>query len=578
MRRRWFFVISGALFLIGLWVLDIRVSELVPNEGGRKLAGQFFSAALQPAFDFEDPDSRARDLSFAGKIGTALWLTLRYAIVAMSLALVLGLIGGIVSSRSWWGRHCPICQTLRIGVRLLATAVRSVHELMWALLFLAAVGTSPIAAILAIALPYGGTLAKVFSEILDEADDSAASVMRSAGASGLTAFLGGTFFRALPDMITYALYRLECAIRSSAVLGFVGVPTIGYEISTAFEDGHYREIWTYLYSLLILVILFEAWGARVRKILNKGVPGKQSSASDSQADLWKARGRSSFLRFTAIFLGTVTLLGWFTENQWGSGLSWDRRMTNLERFLGELVPYPVRESGSWNDFIPWLETLILKDGAEALWRTFHLGTAAVLLAGGVALIGSLFAARSLATRHPRGIHSGGNRGRSFVGGTLRAGSMFGRAMPEFILAFLLLQIFGPTVWALILSLAIHNGGILLRLGAEVIDNSPGHGSEMILAQGGSRSSAFLTSLLPDSFGRLVLFLFYRWETCIREATVLGMLGISSLGALISESRAGLFYDEVLLWVLLGAGLVFLGDLTSDLVRHQLRGGKTVSSH
>ena len=50
----------------------------------------------------------------------------------------------------------------------MATAVRSVHELMWALLFLSAVGTSPLAAVLAMALPYGGTLAKIFSELLDE--------------------------------------------------------------------------------------------------------------------------------------------------------------------------------------------------------------------------------------------------------------------------------------------------------------------------------------------------------------------------------------------------------------------------
>ncbi|MGB0143373.1 MAG: PhnE/PtxC family ABC transporter permease, partial [Akkermansiaceae bacterium] len=116
----------------------------------------------------------------------------------------------------------------------------------------------------------------------------------------------------------------------------------------------------------------------------------------------------------------------------------------------------------------------------------------------------------------------------------------------------------------------HNGGILLRLGAEVVDNLPAKSSTVILSQGGSKSSAFLVSLLPESFNRLVLFLFYRWESCIREATVLGMLGVLSLGSLISDAKSALFYDEMVLWVTLGAALVFVGDLASDLVRAKLR--------
>ncbi len=568
MKRRWFLLSCVGLFGLGLWVLKANPSDLIPNQGGRDLAANFLSAAFQPALDFEDPDSRGREVTFFGKIATSLWLTIRYAIVAMSLALVIGILGGVIGSRAWWHRDCKLCATLRIGTRLLATAVRSVHELMWALLFLAAIGTSPLAAILAIALPYGGTLAKVFSELLDEATDSATEVLSSSGASGITAFLGGTVTHALPDLITYALYRLECAVRSSAVLGFVGVPTMGYQISNAFEDGHYREIWTYLYALLIFVILFEWWGNQARRILTKGIPGKV--AGPTIAELKKARGWSPFLRTTSLILAGITLAGWFIEDQWGSHLGWERRLSNLQRFLGELVPHPVRESGNWDQLLPWFSKMMSQHGAQAVWQTFHLGTAAILLAGALALFGVLYGSRSLANPSPREVHHGAARSRVIFAKGLRGGAILGRAMPEFILAFFLLQIFGPTVWALIFSLAIHNGGILLRLGAEVIDNSRSHGAEVILSQGGSRSAAFLTTLLPENFNRLVLFLFYRWETCIREATVLGMLGISSLGALISESRAGLFYDEVLLWVALGAALVFMGDLTSDFVRHKLK--------
>jgi phosphonate transport system permease protein len=67
---------------------------------------------------------------------------------------------------------------------------------MWALLFLSAVGTSPLAAVLAMALPYGGTLAKIFSELLDESERSAAGVIRMSGGGGLAAFSAGVVTKA----------------------------------------------------------------------------------------------------------------------------------------------------------------------------------------------------------------------------------------------------------------------------------------------------------------------------------------------------------------------------------------------
>ena len=386
MRRRWFILGGVVLFFLGLWSLDVRVSELVPSEGGRRLAGDFFGAALSPAFDYEEEAIRGVGEPFFSKVGKAAWLTVKYAVVAMSLAMILGVVGGVLGSRAWWGTKSRALQTIRILVRLAATALRSVHELIWAILFLAAVGTSPVAAMLAMALPFGGTLAKVFSELLDEANDGAAEVMRAAGGSGIAAFLG-TVVEALPDLLTYTMYRLECAVRSSAVLGFVGVPTLGYEIKTAFEDGHYHEIWTLVYVLLAIVLFFEWWGGRIRAVMVKGVPSRrQGSAMESVAQLWKARGVSWFLRGTGIVLVGLVSVGWLMEDQWGSGLSNEQRWQNLQRFGQELVPYPVQESGNWGDIWGWLGTLLREEGWEALWRTFHLGTTAILLAGAVALV------------------------------------------------------------------------------------------------------------------------------------------------------------------------------------------------
>ena len=578
MKRRWFLLSACLVFLAGLWILGAHPRDLIPSAAGQALAWDFATTAFLPALDFEAADMRAEGVSFPAKVFTALWLTVRYAVVAMSLALVIGVVGGILGARSWWTRSTPLLEAFRRGIRLLATAVRSVHELMWALLFISAVGTSPLAAVLALALPYGGTLAKVFSELLDEAHSSASEVMRATGGSGFAAFSAGVVMRALPDLVTYALYRLECGIRSSAVLGFVGIPTIGYHITTSYEDGHWHEIWTYLYALLIVVLFFEWLGSRVRDLMAKGVSTRALISSGDSADLLKkARPRSLFLRGVALFVFLLAAAGWFLEPDWGSGVSAERRLENLQRFSLELIPFPVRETGDWSKLGPWLNDLFVWGGVDALWRTLHLGTTAALLAGFVALVGMLGGARSLATGEPRGVPLGGGILRLLLGKLIRGAAMLARSMPEFILAFLLLQIFGPTVWALILALAVHNAGILLRLGAEVADNSPSRGAEVILLQGGGRASAYLGALLPEGFNRLVLFLFYRWETCIREATMLGMLGVGSLGFLISESEVRFYYDEMILWVALGGSLVFAGDLISDWVRSRLRAGVKVCS-
>lgn len=579
--RRVTFMVAVGLVVVGWWVLGIQGKELKPSEGGLKLAGDFLQAALQPALDYQADDLPANAPSFWQKVGGSLGLTLRYAVAAMSLALVVGIVFGALGSRAWWpsvrsGSLLRSLEVMRQIIRALATLARSVHEMLWALLFITAVGTSPMAAVLAIALPYGGTLAKVFSELLDEQRPEAAQVLRVSGGGSMAAFVIGIAIRALPDLVAYALYRFECAVRSSAILGFLGIPTLGYHIATAFEDGHLQEIWTYLYVLLITVIIIDQWGAALRRHLTKGRTAREVALpTDSAEELRRKRPRSRLLRVSTAVVILGILFAWVTEDRWGSGLSAERRSANLERFLQEAVPNPVRESGDWSKFGPWLKERVWPGGIDGLHRTFHIGTVAILLAGCFALLAVPWACRALAARDPFNVPGGRERVggmRAFFGWCLRTLALVMRSIPEYILAFLLLQVFGPTtVFPLILALAIHNGGILLRLGSEVVDNRVTRAAEVMVTQGGSRRTAFFGVLLPESFNRFLLLLFYRWETCVREATVLGMLGVLSLGSLIDKAKTRHYYDDMLLYVLMGAALVFAGDVVSDVVRRRLRG-------
>ena len=71
-----------------------------------------------------------------------------------------------------------------------------------------------------------------------------------------------------PDLITYSFYRFECALRASAVLGFVGIETIGLSIQLSHEEFYYREVWTYFYLLLAMIVIVDLWGAAIRKRLH----------------------------------------------------------------------------------------------------------------------------------------------------------------------------------------------------------------------------------------------------------------------------------------------------------------------
>jgi phosphonate transport system permease protein len=213
------------------------------------------------------------------RVAGALWRTVVFAVAGLSLSLVIGVVLGFLGARSWWEddeRECAVRARARAPVRRVLAAVhlsvrvtialmRSVHELLWAVLLLAALGLTSFSAVIAIAIPYGGTLAKVFSEMLDECPRDTVRSLRAIGARGVSVFAWGLLPRAMGDMSAYAFYRFECAVRSSAILGFFGYPTIGYYLRLSAENVHYREVWTYLYALLALVGLLELWSSRLRR-------------------------------------------------------------------------------------------------------------------------------------------------------------------------------------------------------------------------------------------------------------------------------------------------------------------------
>ncbi len=224
------------------------------NAGGVHAVGQIVAAAIQPQLTLDVLSIGARST----------WTTLAYAWAGMTVALVIGIPLGILGSgtvvRSPWTRRWNISLA-----RFALAVFRAIHELVWAWLFVAALGLSPMAGVLALGLPYGGILGRIYAELLQDVPDPPLRALRGAGASEWRVFWFGRLPMALPDMLSYTFYRLECGIRSAAILSFVGLGGLGHNIHISLQDIDYSRMWTFVYFLIALVLAVDLWSSLVRR-------------------------------------------------------------------------------------------------------------------------------------------------------------------------------------------------------------------------------------------------------------------------------------------------------------------------
>ena len=237
-----------------LWTVDW--SGPVVHTGGGKAAleffGALFSADISPSF-----------LKLAVE---ASWYTVTYAVAGITLAVALGFPLGIVAS-GVLSRSTKTRWPMVLGTRGFLALIRSIHELVWAWLFIAAIGLSPMTAILAIAISYGGILGRIYSEILVDVPSEPLRALRACGASEWKVLLYGRLVMAMPELLSYTFYRFECAVRAAAIMSFVGITGLGYQMQLSLDDLRYGQVWTLLLFLVVLILSVDVWSSAVRRRL-----------------------------------------------------------------------------------------------------------------------------------------------------------------------------------------------------------------------------------------------------------------------------------------------------------------------
>jgi len=496
--------VSMWIGVIGLlfWVLgDIAVTTVDPWQ----VLKQILVGAITPSFGSE--------LTTFNTLSTALLNTISFAL----LGVVSGALGG-----------CALTLVFQYKmVRIFSAFIRSIHEIFWALIFIQILGLSPLTGILAIAIPFSGTFARVYFELIDETDPAPMSAI-PINTDSLSRWFYGRVTQAWTHLVSYSFYRTECALRSSAVLGFIGLPTIGYHLETAFRQGDYSEAAGLLYLFFFIIMTLRWWL------------------------------KAPLLPF--YLLASVLWLKPFSESHFSADA--------LIRLITiDIVPAPLRSatinstgnSTIDNEYLSWwIDKVFYQSAFPGVIETLGIGLIALATTGLVTLILLPLASRQF-----------------FKTPYLQANYLFlmiSRSTPEYVLAFIALLLLGPSWLPAIFALSLHNGAIIAFLLGQT-------SNAISLRQDSSTGiNRYWYEILPRLYRQFLALLFYRWEIILRETAILGILGIHTLGFYIDSAFESLRLDQAFILILITASLNIGADQLSVSIRHRLKLKSTPEEH
>lgn len=501
---------GAVLAVVVLWPLfdgaGVSVSALFDADNLRVIGG-FLT-------NFLPPDTSAE---FAAYLWQATLETLAIATLGLLLAFVLAVPLSYLATSAVRERASqnPVA-------RAVMTVLRGIPELVWALVFVRVFGLGPAAGVLALGLTYGGMLGKVYAEILESEDGAAARALLRTGSPRALALLYGLLPLASKELVSYTVYRWECAIRASVVMGFVGAGGLGQLMDQAMKMLNGGEACSILLVFVVLVLLADALSGWLRRSLDVP-PAARTSAF----------GVRSVVVLLAVAAGVVA--------------SW--RLLDMD--LGAL--FTADAASSMGDFVSgffppdtsraWLWQVLV-----GIWETLAISVVGTLLA---AVAGLLLALPKF--RAPWNV----------LLNVLRS-------VPELVWATITALAVGLGPFAGALALALHTAGVLGRLYAEALENAPSQPAEALRRTGSSRAMAFLYGTLPGAAPQLVAYTLYRWEMNIRMAAILGFVGAGGLGQLLYFKLSLFHYAEASTVIIAMLALSIAVDQASAWLRRSMR--------
>lgn len=493
--------------------------------------------------------------------------TMATAVAGTLLSIIFALPLGIVATATLWNRGLLVSADVRsftyiagaVASRLsraLLGFLRAVPDLVWALLFVAAVGLGALAGTLALVVAYTGVLGRVYADVFEHVDPQPLEALQSAGATRLQIFLRGIWPQALPHLMAYTLYSFECCLRAAAVLGFVGAGGIGYEISVSMKLFEYGQVLTLLIVFIILLTATDAISRYLRaRFANPAARARElkTQSKVSRFTLLTAESRRLVLTLLlfAVLVASFALAGFTPSTLAQAGLA-----TRLTNFVLRMLP----PDSSWA-FVSGLGKALLQTIAISLMGTLIGMVLAVVLA--VPATSTLTFVR------------GDSPGKQRVADRILRWLLFWsarlvlnilRSIPELVWVLICILAVGIGPFAGTIALGLHTAGVLGKLYAETMEEVPLRPLEALRSLGARPPQVLLWAIWPQARPLLSSYTVLRWEMNLRASTILGLVGGGGLGQLIYNNVQLGFYTRLSTLILLIYALVLASDWIGERLR------------
>ncbi len=482
-RRRVVWIALVILSLITAKASEVKLSALFDRQG--------WTDAKSVLVGLTSPDlsgdylwhifGLAIDSVLIGVLGTAI-----ATVLGILLAFGSAEIPGLLDPPGRRRVPAYIAIGIRWYFRVVMSFMRSVPDIIWAYLFVRIMGLGPGPAVLALGISLGGIIGKLFSELLESVDPRPLTALWETGASRFAVMIYGALPQVRRRWLGYALFRLECAIRSASILGVVGAGGLGAEIALSIRYFEFGKLGTCLLAVLLFVIAVELASAYLR-----GRPSKWTV-------LIAAIGCG--VAIVRLDIPWVELL---TSDEWG-------------RYAATFSLDQI-STGFWTNAI------------KAMIVTLAMAWCATMAAAAIAFLLAPLATRDLTI----GSYLKDQR-YSFGFGWIalllsRVFFMVMRAMPELTLALIAVLWVGPGPFAGVLAVSLHTVGILGRLYGEVYADVERGPVEVLQAAGASRFATWLVGIRPQVQANLISHTLLRFEINIRAAATMGFVGAGGIG-------------------------------------------------
>ena len=492
--------------------------------------------------------------------------TMATAVAGTLLSLTVALPLGVLATGTLWNRGVLVAADDRFAygvgwmasrlARTLLGFLRAVPDLIWALLFVAAVGLGSLAGTLALSAAYSGVLGRVYADVFEHVDPQPLEALQSTGATRMQIFLRGVWPQALPHLMAYTLYSFECCVRAAAVLGFVGAGGIGYEISVSMRMFEYGQVLTLLLVFIMLLTVTDAASRYLRaRSVNRTDHAREVKAQDESSGLNPSVSNSRRLVGWTLVLFLVvasfTLAGFTPETLNQAGIA-----PRLAGFLRRMLPPDL----SWS-FIGSLGTALLQTIAISLMGTLIGMALAVVLA--VPATSTLIFLRSDSPGRRRVID---RVLRWLLFWSTRLVLNILRSIPELVWVLICILAVGIGPFAGTIALALHTAGVLGKLYAETLEEVPFRPVEALRSLGARPIQLLLWAMWPQARPLLSSYTVLRWEMNLRASTMLGLVGGGGLGQAIYNNVQLGFYNRLTTLILLIYALVLASDWIGERLR------------